>query len=352
MRRVPLFDPIVATERLHPNFRSLLRGDNPFNLEVLNSWADGFVDRDVKFVEEFQTTFNSGFWELYIFAVLKEYGIPVDFSHASPDFCIPSLGLNIEATIASNSPGAQPEHIWPQNFEPEDSINEFNRKTILRLSNSLTAKHLRYLQSYALLEHVKGKAFVVAVTNFDQPLSFLACQRPIEAVLHGYYIDEERYLAAGGEGPLETEELLRVFKENGSPVELGLFRTPAYKEISAVIFNGCATIGKVRALSADPNPHIMFTALRSNPHSNRPHVIQQPKRSYKENLLDGLRIYHNPFATYPLDPDLFRHPSVFQLYFTQGEMWAEQHEGDLICRFVQTGVPPGSLQQMKLNPGN
>lgn len=93
-----LFNPIVEDARQHENFRRLLRIGNGFNLDVLNNWASGFTNRDGKFVEEFQTTFNSSFWELYLFAVLKKYGMPVDFSKTRPDFCIPSLNFNIEAT--------------------------------------------------------------------------------------------------------------------------------------------------------------------------------------------------------------------------------------------------------------
>jgi hypothetical protein len=337
-----LFDPIVGAEQQHPNFQLLLRAGNSFNFAVLNDSAKGFFDRDGKFVEEFQTTFNSCFWELYLFAVLKEYGMPVDFSKASPDFCVPSLNFNIEATSASNAQGTEPENAQQSSTPPPD-LNAFNLRSIIRVSNSLTAKHLKYVESYAKLDHVKDRAYVVAVTNFDQPFSFIACQRPIEAVLYGYYVNEERYLATGRESRIEGEELLRVFKDSGSPIDLGLFCTPAYKEISAVIFNGCATMGKVRALSADPNPRIIFTALRLNPASNKPHFIKQPKQEYKENLLDGLRIYHNPFATHPLEPGLFRKNSVFQWYFEGNETLVEQHEGDLLFRSVQTFVPPGSI---------
>lgn len=331
-----LFDPIVATEKLHPNICRILSTHNGYTMDVLQDWARGFIDRDGKFIEEFQTTFNSSFWELYLFAVLKKYGISVDFSHQRPDFCIPSLGFNIEATIASNAQGAEPEFARLGKLLPND-LNAFNLKTILRLSNSLTAKHRKYVESYATLDHVKDCAYVIAVTNFDQPFSFMACQRPIEAVLYSYYVDEERYIATGGkEGRLQGDKLLQVFKDNGSPINLGLFTTPAYREISAVIFSGCATMGKVRALSSDPAPNIVFTALRLNPASDSPHIIKESKRSYYENLLDGLRIYHNPFAQHPLDPTVFRHPSVFQWYFQGDEEFVEQHEGQLLFRCVDT----------------
>jgi hypothetical protein len=333
---IRLFEPVVEEARQHQNFRNLMRQGNGYMLDVLNDWARGFIDRDGKFVAEFQTSFNPCFWELYIFAVLKHYGIKVDFSKVRPDFFIPEFNFNIEATVASNSPGAEPEHA-PLPKRPPPDLNAFNRKTIIRLSNSLTIKHRKYIESYAALSHVKNRPFVVAIVNFDQPFSYMTCQRPIEAVLFGYYVDEERYIAAGRrEGRLEGQVLRRVFKDNNSPIELGLFTTPAYEEISAVIFSSCATVGKVRALCSDPNSNSFFFAFRLNPSAVAPHVIQQPKRHYEEHLLDGLRIYHNPYAANPLDPAIFRHPSVFQSYF-QDEDWVyEQREGQLLSRFVFT----------------
>jgi len=183
------------------------------------------------------------------------------------------------------------------------------------------------------------------VTSFDQPFSFVACQRPIEAVLHGYYVDEERFIATQGpEGRLEGEQLQRVFKDNGSPLELGIFSSPAYSEISAVIFSSCATFGKVRALSSDPNPGIVFTAVRHNPTGVQPYVVKQPKALYTERLVDGLRIYHNPFASRPLDPALFRHPGVFQSYYQNGDWVYEAREGQLMFRCVEVAVPRGPLE--------
>lgn len=340
-----LFESVVGESQQHPNFRSLLRHRNLYTFDVLQDWARGFVDRDGKFVHEFQTTFNSSFWELYVFAVLKKYGLTVDFAKTRPDFFIPSHNFNIEATIASNPQNGAPEHIaWNSGLLPKD-FNEFNRRNILRLANSLTAKHRKYLDSYAALDHVRDRPFVIAITSFDQPFSFMAAQRPIEAVVLGHYVDEERYIKAGRpRGGLDGEDLQWVLKDSGNPVELGLFRSPAYREISAVMFSGCATMGKVRALCADPTDGSAFMALRLNPHSDQPHVIKQPKSHYQESLVDGLRIYHNPFATHPLDPAIFRHPSVFQLYHdAKDHIHVEQREGLLLFRSVFTLLPRGTM---------
>jgi hypothetical protein len=337
--------PIVEESLQHPNFRALLRRRDTYTFDVLQDWARGFVDRDGKFVHEFQTTFNSSFWELYVFAVLKKYGFAVDFTKARPDFFIPNPNFNIEATIASNPEAGLPEHLnWRSGLLPTD-LNEFNRRTILRLANSLTTKHRKYLESYATLDHVRDRPFVIAITNYDQPFSFMAAQRPIEAVVLGHYVDEERYLRSGRpQGGLDGEDLQAVLKDSGSPVELGLFRSPAYREISAVIFNACATLGKVRALSASPGDRSEFTALRLNPHSDEPHVIRQPKSQYQESLIDGLRVYHNPFATYPLDPAVFRHRSVFQVYHDpQDKIHVEQREGLLLFRSVITQLSDSAM---------
>jgi hypothetical protein len=332
-----LFEPVVEEARQHPNFKSILKMANGFVFDVLDDWARGFTDRDGKFVIEFQTTFNSSFWELYIFAILKHLQLSVDFTEPSPDFYVPGLSLNIEATIASNAQGSEPEWAHRKLEKIPTDLNEFNRSTIIRLSNGLVEKHRKYVGSYSKLDHVRCRPYVVAISNFDQPWSFMAAQRPIEAVLHGYYVDEERYLAQGPEkGKLEGEDLLRVFKDNGSPVELGMFTTPAYKDISAVIFSSCANMGKVRALSSDPVSTIIFSALRLNPNSTVPHVIREPKRRYEESLLDGLRVYHNPFAEHPLDPAVFRNRSVFQSYYENGAPIVEQHEGQLLMRNVWT----------------
>src|ERR1700721_815441 len=101
-----LFTPIAAPSKLNPTFRNLLclgHGFAPdvFSRAVLYGERHWFIDRDGKFVHEFQTSFNSCFWELYLFAVLKAYGMQVDFSHDRPDFCILGLNLIMEPTVPS-----------------------------------------------------------------------------------------------------------------------------------------------------------------------------------------------------------------------------------------------------------
>ncbi len=123
---------------------------------MLNEWARGFKDRDGKFVKEFQTTFDSSFWELYLFAVVKQFHLEVDFSFTSPDFFITNHGgTNVEATVASHAQGSSPEHAQSGAPIPAD-LNEFNRQTIIRISNSIDAKRRKYMESYSGLSNASG----------------------------------------------------------------------------------------------------------------------------------------------------------------------------------------------------
>ena len=67
-----LFSPVVPPEQMHPIVRMMLEPTYGPERDVIVEWADGFRDRDGKFVREFQTTFESSFWELYIYAFLKD----------------------------------------------------------------------------------------------------------------------------------------------------------------------------------------------------------------------------------------------------------------------------------------
>jgi hypothetical protein len=274
----------------------------------------------------------------------------VDFAYRAPDFLVTDHGgFNVEATVALHAKDATPEYMKFAEPIPKD-LNEFNRRAILRIRNSIENKRKRFAESYSTLDHVKDRPFVLAITAVDSPYATLACQRAIEAVLFGYYVDEERYLREGGE--LEGHPLDSVAKDNGSEVGLGVFLDEEFKWLSAVMFSSCATWGKVRALSSDPNPAILFEAQKYNPKGSRPHIIRAKKSQYTEHLLDGLRIYHNPQATHKLDPCIFRHRDVFQSYFSElNDDWVyEYREGLLLFRRVETFISPNGASPVPTVP--
>lgn len=97
-----LFEPIVDEAKQHQHFKTVLTPEHAASRQVVEAWADGFPDRDGKFVQEFQLSFNSPFWEIYLYAVFREYGFGFDWSHASPDFLLTHQGQSfcVEAVTA------------------------------------------------------------------------------------------------------------------------------------------------------------------------------------------------------------------------------------------------------------
>ncbi len=95
------------------------------------------------------------------------------------------------------------------------------------------------------------------------------------------------------------ENMEDILKPNGTKIPLGFFVKSEMKEISAVIFSNTATFGKVRALSDDPGD-LFFESIKYNDKGLKPKHTILPKSEYQETLLDGLHIFHNPFATYPI----------------------------------------------------
>ena len=101
---INLFEECVEKSKQHPNFIALLNEKETVARDYINNWTDGFIDRDGKLIIEFQTTFNSSFWELYLFNVFKKWNFTIDFSNTAPDFYITApYNLFIEAVTANNA---------------------------------------------------------------------------------------------------------------------------------------------------------------------------------------------------------------------------------------------------------
>jgi hypothetical protein len=316
-----LFRPLVPPEEWHPNFEGLWKERNPWNECVIADWAMGFQDRDHKFVKEFQTTFNSSFWELYLFACLKQVGFSVDFKYHAPDFV--ALRENdvvcIEAVIASHAEGTLPE--WDK--ETKLKTEEVDRKRLIetaipRLSNALASKYKLYRDNYSKLEHVKKHPFIIAIAPFDQPLAFLQTEQAIRNVLYQYDIPIYKNVPEENRRIIFGHEYVEFFtKPNGTKIELGFFLDDRMKEVSAVIFSNTATWGKVRAMSADPNPNILFGSKRFNEAGLQARQQMVRKRDYHESLLDGVHVFVNPHAETPLPASMFNWPDV--VYHSMGD---------------------------------
>jgi hypothetical protein len=157
----------------------------------------------------------------------------------------------------------------------------------------------------------------VAISNFGTQDFYLQGDAPMQRLL--FDIDKEK----------------EIHKPNGAPIPLGLFRSDAYAHISAVLYSSLATFGKARALGNDKSD-ITFRAVRKK-EGEKPIYIDSPKADYQESLTDGLVLYTNPYASVPLDAELFDDVGIRRYVANKkGGFDVSFHpEGDLYFRMVQ-----------------
>jgi hypothetical protein len=316
-----LFTPKVSEKLLHRNFISVLIPRRKAERDLLQEWANGFVDRDGKIIQEFQTTFNSTFWEIYLYAAFKEYKFELNWQHQSPDFLVSNhkSQIVIEAVTANAADGKPNE--WDKNSSKEEltqlrRFKKLNTEAIIRLSNAIISKVKLYNSKYKNLDHVKGKPFVIAVAPFEQPHFNFQYDRPIKALLYDYYVDEDLYLDAPEKYPYGPPglNLGYVSKENGAEINLGLFNDEGMSEVSAIIFSCVATWGKLAAMCVNPAMDTTVSSTWAAPPRGAPKKVICSQAEHDETILDGLQIFHNPYAKYPLDPSFFRSNRVVQVY--------------------------------------
>jgi hypothetical protein len=305
-----LWMPVVPADKQHNNFRGICEHGSQACRDVISSWADGFRDRDGKFVREFQTTFDSSFWELYLFACFKQLKLKPKLEHAAPDFMlrIGKSDVAVEATVAKEAEGHRPEWDKYDLVKSRDiaDLAQRVRYTTVRLASRFVSKVREYRDKYAALPHVKGEPFILCIAPFDQPFTFDLAQQAMRRVLYRADTPIFRRDPKTGEAVIfGVSEVDAVTKDAGAEVPLGMFCDDSYAEVSAVLFSTTATWGKVRAMSSDPEMGTVFRAERYNGHGTIPLVTVAQKPQYRETLLDGLILCLNPFAAHPIDIEPF-----------------------------------------------
>lgn len=317
---VDLFNIQVSEDRLHPNFIHLSRDKDL--IKVINSWKIGFEDRDNKFVKEFQTTFNTAFWELYLHACFRNMGFKIEYSYSSPDFVIETRKNNmpiiIEAVSTRHAEGDRPEHdrinaieslLENSNFDHESLHGDIIQIATERIANSIMTKVNKYQKQYSKLNHVKGKPFILAIGAFEQNFFYNQGTGAIEKVLYG--LDKAEY--RGNTPYFEYVDHI-IKRKNGKKIPIGLFNNAELSCISGILFSSVTSIGKVRALSQRKHDHIFINTYTYNDYGQNGIFNTHPHKKYNERLLDGMLLYLNPYADIPLDPKEFDNSNIAKIY--------------------------------------
>ncbi|WP_318432174.1 hypothetical protein [Photobacterium leiognathi] len=299
-----LFDIVAKREVLNPNFKHILADEYAPVREVINRWASGFEDRDNKFNHQFQETFNSSFWELYLFQCFKDLRMEVDFTQASPDFTLNTAHgnlINVEAVTANHAQNSTPE--WDNNGKNLLEDKEFLNFSCVRLLNAIESKSKKYYKTYEKYDHVRNNPYVIAVAPYEQPMFFTQNNETILRVLYAQGVDKS--------DGFSDVEVVEAIKNNKIPLELGLFTTDKFKHISAVIFSTTATIGKAITQSG------LKRDIRSSWYHPFKGLVMEVKDNefHFETHLDGLQIHHNPFADKPLPLDEFKNYEISHYFY-------------------------------------
>ena len=375
-----LFKPLVKERQLHPLFRKIVR-EEPYRpaMDIINGWSQGILGRKseaVKFVKEFQTTFNSSLWELYLNRAFSILGFQIDYSKPSPDFHLihrSGRRLNVEAVTANNKNNQSDEYYSHESLK--ESINFTNKELLdqstIKLIGKIKDKNDLFIgkktkkHPYCSLEHVKENPFVIAVAPFDNHMSFAQNNMAINRVLYGVE-------PPGANGIQENIDY--IVKPNGQRVNVGIFTNHSYENISAVMFSTTAMFGKAlvgtrfkgmvratryRQMSVDTflktegrsmlgsrhikleSDHDIF-ALRfldgNKVCGSDMHLYSSSK--HFESHLDGLHIYFNPYAKIPLNTDLLSSPEVTMNSYdpTTGQMVCRHNDGSLVSRQTFTSL--------------
>lgn len=326
-----LFTPVIPQSEQHQIFQMLLDKRYAAERVVVTSFARDFRDRDGKFVREFQSTFESSFWELYLNAAASTWGLTIDRTYGSPDFVVTApTSLCIEATIAAPAQGGKPPIGYEISDIPED-FTDFNVQASLRLSNSFTSKVKRYRDYYASLPQASNRPFVIAIAPFDRPGAHFAAGRSVMPTLYGLYHDEAATSPDAKE--VVSYNVSAAAKSETVVVPMGLFCDDAYEDVSAVIYSALATWGKIRALADNPGARTVYTTFHTNEGSLLPEVRRTQKSDYTEDLLDGLYVLHNPFAKFPVPRGLLSHHRLAEVRVAHdGELLIEAPDDFLLLR--------------------
>lgn len=366
-----LFKTKLPPNRLHESFK-MIAGDPTYApvRDVIQSWGQGLLDRageQAKFINEFQTTFNSAFWELYLNKMIIDLGFSVDYSKGSPDFCVSTPNgtqFSIEAVISDRPGAAAPKesYLKEKKFRDHCTIKLMGKlKDKKDLFTGVSGKKF----PYSSLDHVQHRPFVVAIAPFDSDLSLTQNNEVINRVLFGIEPPDAHAFQTG-----RQRKISRIKKSSGAPIELGIFTNDSYKEISAVIFSTTGTFGKavvesgierivrttryrqfskseflaleglrgmgVKGYKLGSSNYLISSRIDFGDAVAGSDVHIYNSSYHREAHLDGLQVYYNPYAAIPLKGNVINAKGVAHNYYDVETDSPIQHhpDGAMVSRQV------------------
>ncbi len=328
-----LFKNIVPEERLSENYRIVMNSSlHEAARRMLNEIFNSTKQIDKNFIEQFQTHgFDARVWELYLTATFLSLDFNIIGIHDYPDFEIEKENTKIfvEATISKNSNNKPIEdklEIIKNTLHDKEKwmnmMNDLAEFSLIRMANSLFSKlNKRYWEN----EWVKGYPLILAIEPFHHALSLMITDSMLPNYLYG--IDQDWYYDDKGELIINTH-ISEIITHKEKSIPAGFFNLPEASNISAVIFSNSGTtakfsrMGKLRGYA--PDDIVIKRAGVCYSHESNASIPHPFEYTVGENGPDetweqGISMFHNPQAKYPIDKELF--PNIVHGYF-DGQFYA------------------------------
>lgn len=304
----------------------LLKNESQLKYEkdILSNWTEGLIDRDKKFVRQFQESFHSCFWEMCLYKLFTEAKFELDQTHQMPDFVVKApIEFYVEAVVANIKDTGRKES--DRTLEDQMSMvippylqHDFYQhldEAIIRSSSKIKDKHEKFKNEYVNKAWINSaNPFIIAVGSYDQVNYGREYIYPMLALLYGMYFDAE------SESFIKKDKVLKKEKRVVD-IPLGIFFNNEYEDVSAVIYSCTITLGKLTSLSisaGNPSFNAVYN-IRRDCNSNK-YLLQVVNESSPEDLADGIFIFHNPNAKNKLPEDFFQGIAVTQFYYENGQL--------------------------------
>ena len=311
-----LFIPLIDRTRLHPYFDILNTMPTHIGAKTLISEIiPHFFDIDGNFIEQFQTNgFDARLWELFLLCYFNEEYLQIDRKYSSPDFLLSDgeTDISLEAVTVARKTPLSP---FDGNIYHKLKVNvadETKNAMPLRYGSSLHSK-LTYKPKgsglhYWEYPHTQEKPFVLAIADFHEDFSMTWSTTALIEFLYGFHYS---HVYDDGKLIVTPEKIDSYEKSNGEKISAGFFFSPEVENISAILHTTSGTLSKFNRIGKqcgfDENNTQMLRMLAMHNHdknASEPHYVQYlVNEDCEETWGEGISIYHNPNAKYPLPKD-------------------------------------------------
>ncbi len=157
---------------------------------------------------------------------------------------------------------------------------------------------------------------------------------PMIALLYGLIYNPETDTYAEKE---------KVNKASTDTIDIGLFKKEEYSQVSAIMFTCTLTIGKLSSSlisNGFPSMESVFTIHEnstanesSNSSINLRYQAKVITPDYKEEISEGVFIFHNPNASNPIPASFLANTCVTNVYLEDGEIRVKGSNPPLVARY-------------------